>query len=149
MCFSDLHLCTSNQTIKMKLRSGKVINGKVIDGNNFTQNPPGKNWIMQLTSLLKESHASSGIERISVIQEIYTIIYDNKETIKSDPAYKRLMTTMLQKSSEHIASLNLLFSEMIQNTSYNKLNKTRATSLDTYANCMAEILRVRTYFESK
>ena len=126
----------------MQLRSGKVI-----DGNHFTQKPPGKNWLIKLTMLLKESRICIGIERISVIQEIYTIIYDNKETIKSDPAYKRLMTTMLQKSSEHIASLNLLFSEMIQNTSYNKLNKTRATSLDTYANCMAEIMRVRTYFE--
>ena len=102
---------------------------------------------MQLTSLLKESHTSSGIKRISVIQEIYTIIYENKETIKSDPMYKKLINTILQKSSEHIASLNLLFSEMIKNTSYNKLNKTRATSLDTYANCMAEIIRVRTYFE--
>lgn len=149
MRFSDLHFCTSKQTIKMKLRSGKVINGKVVDGNHFTQNPPGKNWIIKLTMLLKEAQNCSGIERVSVVQEIYTIVYDNKETIKSDPEYKRLMTTMLQKSSEHIASLNLLFSEMIKNTSYNKLNKTRATSLDTYANCMAEILRVRTYFESK
>lgn len=123
----------------MQLRSGKVI-----DGNHFTQNPPGKTWTMQLTMLLKESQNCSGIKRISVIQEIYTIIYENKETIKSDPMYKKLINTILQKSSEHIASLNLLFSEMIQNTSY---NKTRATSLDTYANCMAEIIRVRTYFE--
>jgi len=102
---------------------------------------------MLLESLLKESKTCSGIERISVIQQIYTVIYDNKETIKSDPMYKTLITTVLQKSSEHIASLNLLFSEMIQNTSYNKLNRTRATSLDTYANCMAEIMRVRNCFE--
>jgi hypothetical protein len=99
---------------------------------------------MLLAPLLKESQNCSGIERISVIQQIYTIIYDNKETIKGDPMYKKLITTILQKSSEHIASLNLLFSEMIQNTSY---NKTRETSLDTYANCMAEIMRVRNYFE--
>ena len=131
----------------MQLRSGKVINGNP----HSTRKPAvpyyGITWTMLLESLLKESKTCSGIERISVIQQIYTVIYDNKETIKGDPMYKKLITTILQKSSEHIASLNLLFSEMIQNTSYNKLNKTRATSLDTYANCMAEIMRVRNYFE--
>ena len=138
----------------MQLRSGKVIGGNhSTKGNHFTQKNPlsfyrqGQIWTIQLTSLLKESQNCSGIERISVIQQIYTIIYDNKETIKSDPMYKKLMTTILQKSSEHIASLNILFSEMIKNTSYNKLNKTRETSLDTYANCMDEIMRVRNYFE--
>ena len=130
----------------MKLRSGKII-GNPNSNRKHTVPYYGKTWTMLLASLLKEYQTCSGIGRISVIEQIYTIIYDNKETIKSDPMYKKLMTTILQKSSEHIASLNLLFSEMIQNTSYNKLNKTRETSLDTYANCMAEIMRVRNYFE--